>query len=146
MLSKKTIQQLENSPISSYGDISDICVIFLKNLNIKEDTGFFQIYKFGGWLPVSQYAPLYPLGEIMNNLDKGWGLEGLENCGEKTQLLKRFIRMDSMEGQGSFYYDIKNDFVYDCNWGEEEAMISGEKEPSFVSSYDFFNWYYDDSI
>jgi len=58
---------------------------------------------------------------------------------------ERYLQITSIEGGGSYFYDKETDYVYDVNWGEEEAMIKGEKTPWFTSFYDFLKWYYGES-
>jgi len=143
MLTTETIEKLENSPISSFGDLNEICIQFMKNLGVSENTGFFDVHKYGGWLPTSNGGgALYPLGQIMNNLEKGWGLEGLEDFALEQDLITKFIRMDSIEGEFSYYYEVDSDCVHVCHWGGEEEMISHRKSAKFKTSYDFFNWFY----
>ena len=140
MLEERTVQALEGSPISSFGHVSEVCVKFLKNLGVDQNTGFFDVCKYGGWLPVSDRARLYGLGQIMQSLEKGWGLAGLENPELEKELMSKFIQLDSIEGEKSFYYEVETDFVYLCHWGEEKSMISHDKSPDFRTSYDFLNW------
>lgn len=146
MFNSITIKKLTESALYNYGNPSSVNSEDLKNLGIKEDTGFYDVYINKGWPPKSRCNPLLTLTDIITNLEKGWGLFGLEQDDVTPSLLRRFIQLDSIEGERVFHYDVQTDYVYNCDWGEEYAMISGGKEPSFVSSYDFVNWYYDDSI
>ncbi len=63
---------------------------------------------------------------------------------EYPGISKRYLRISSIEGEGSYFYDKETDAVYDVNWGEEADMIRGKKEPWFDSFYDFLEWYYGD--
>ena len=40
MLKTETIEKLQSSPISSFGDMNEICIQFMKGLGVKENTGF----------------------------------------------------------------------------------------------------------
>ena len=81
----------------------------------------------------------------MKNLEKGWGLEILDNITLEKEWITKFIQMDSKEGEVSYYYEVDTDCVYICRWGEED-MISGSKQPKFRTSYDFFNWFYSSQL
>ena len=142
MLKTETIEILKASPISSFGDKNEVCMQFMRNLGVKENTGFFDVYKYGGWLPTSHSAELYPLGQIMQNIEKGWGLQGLENRSLEKELITKFIQMDSSVGEVGYFYEVDTDCVHICYWGGEEEMISGSKVAKFKTSYNFFNWFY----
>lgn len=58
---------------------------------------------------------------------------------------KRYLQITSIEGEGSYFYDIETDYVYDVNWGQEENMVMGKLKPWFTSFYDFLEWYYGES-
>jgi len=111
---------------------------YSKNLGIKKiDSAFINYYSVVGFPPIGQGEELYTLNDI---------LEAKEEEDEElpSEIGSRYLRFTSIEGEGSYYYDVETDAVYDVNWGEEQVMVSGDKEPWFTSFYDFLEWYYSD--
>ncbi len=122
---------------------------FKDNLGVEHlDSAFVEFYSFaiGG---MGQGEELYNLEQIMDDLKQQNWLNLFDD--EMTIRIKakypdagkRYLQFTSIEGQGSYFYDVQTDYVYDVNWGEEEAMITGELKPWFKSFYDFLEWYYD---
>lgn len=106
------------------------------NLGINTATSFSEFYKEIGFPPVGKGEELYTLDQIVENAESGF------HSDEHPEVGKRYLRISSIEGEGSYFYDKETDAVYDVNWGEEADMISGKKEPWFNSFYDFLEWYY----
>lgn len=77
-------------------------------------------------------------------LGKGEELSNLSVIIEDNMDSSRYLRFTASEGEGSYFYDVETDAVYDVNWGEEELMESGQKQPWFISFSDFVEWYYSD--
>ena len=79
-------------------------------------------------------------------LGSGSELFNLESILEENTAGSRYLRFTSIEGEGSYFYDVETDAVYDINWGEEELMDSGQKQPWFPSFSDFLEWYYSEAL
>ena len=88
---------------------------------------------------------LYTLEQVLEGYKDPsfWWKEIEKDIKEKyPNASKRYLQFTSIEGGGSYFYDGETDYVYNVDWGEEEAMITGEKVPWFTSFYDFLEWYY----
>ena len=54
-----------------------------------------------------------------------------------------FLQLSSPEGEGSYFYSIESDEVFDVEWGEEEELITNQLEPKWASFSEFLIWYYE---
>ena len=54
-----------------------------------------------------------------------------------------FLQLSSSEGEGSYFYSIKTDGVFDVEWGEEEELITSQLKPKWASFNEFLLWYYE---
>ncbi|HHD79432.1 MAG TPA: hypothetical protein ENK98_07365 [Epsilonproteobacteria bacterium] len=113
----------------------------LKNMGIDEEKNdvFLEFYLNGAEYPKAyRIETLVSLEEILDDYKNPfWGDEypGIE---------QRYLRISSIEGEGSLFYDKKTDAVYDVDWNEMDDLIAGTLEPKFNSFYDFLEWYYGD--
>ncbi len=116
-------------------------------LGINNETAFYEYYLDGFDYPeIMKGEELYSLEQILEN----YKFQSWLNLFPEDKLLKqkypfagkRYIQISSIEGEGSYFYDKQTDCVYDVNWGDEEAMITGELQSWFTSFYDFLEWYY----
>ena len=111
---------------------------YSENLGLKNiDSSFISFYAVVAFPPLGRGEELYTIDSIFeenNPDDKDENLPG--------EIGERYLRFTSIEGEGSYYYDVETDAVYDVSWGEEEDMVSGDKAPWFTSFYDFLEWYY----
>ena len=110
---------------------------FRKQLNVKNiDSAFVDFYSIVAFVPLGKGKELYGLEDIISTNELDDILEGsrLERV--------RFLQFTSSEGEGSYYYDVDTDAVFNVGWGEEDQMISGAATAWFESFYDFLNWYY----
>ena len=98
----------------------------LESLNISCDTAFYHLMHCYRDFPIGQGEELYNLNLVLEENTAG----------------SRYLRFTSIEGEGSYFYDVETDAVYDVSWGEEELVVSREKQPWFASFYDFLEWYY----
>ena len=96
-------------------------------------------------VPNSAFIDFY---SVVAFVPLGFGSElfNLESILEENVAGSRYLRFTSIEGEGSYFYDVETDAVYDVKWGEEELMESGQKQPWFTSFYDFIEWYYSDAV
>ncbi len=97
-------------------------------MNISGDSEFYKLMKLYRDFPLGKGKELYNLSVIVEENTAG----------------SRYLRFTSIEGEGSYFYDVETDAVYDVNWGEENLMESGQKRPWFTSFSDFLEWYYSD--
>lgn len=97
---------------------------------------------------ISDKSAFYKLMQLYRDLPLGKGEElyNLNLIVEENTAGSRYLRFTSIEGEGSYFYDVETDAVYDVNWGEEELMESGQKEPWFNSFSDFLEWYYSEAL
>jgi len=103
-------------------------------------SSFLDFYFLVGFTPAGKGEELYNYEDIIDDI---------ESCKQDVQdevlpkgVGTRFLRFTSIEGGGSYFYDVETDAVYDCDFGEEYDMVSGDKDPWFTSFYDFLEWYY----
>jgi hypothetical protein len=119
-----------------------------KNLGIINiDSAFVDYYSIFALPPLGNGDELLSLQEIVDEYNEPyfWWDDIDEDIKQKfPDAPKRYIQFSSIEGGGSYFYDNKTDKVYNVNWGEEEAMITGKLKPMFNSFYDFLEWYYDE--
>ena len=99
-------------------------------------------------LRIPDKSTFYKLMQLYRDfpLGKGEELYNLSLIVEENTAGSRYLRFTSIEGEGSYFYDVETDAVYDVNWGEEELMESGQKEPWFTSFSDFLEWYYSGGV
>jgi hypothetical protein len=58
--------------------------------------------------------------------------------------MNNFLRLSSIEGEGSYFYNKATDQVFDVSWGEELDLVEGKLKPISSTFYDFLEWYYSD--
>ena len=108
----------------------------LSYLGVEEGTVFYQFYTKIGYIPNGQGEPLHSLDEIIGEKESQFH----EN--DYPGIYDRFLQISSIEGEGSYFYEIDTEIVYDADWGEEDAMMSGKLEKKWPSFYAFLEWYY----
>jgi len=104
----------------------------LNELNIKKNTDFYEFYK----LFRSTGTELYELNEILEDYKTPFWGEQYPNIQD------RYLRISSIEGQGSYFYDKETDAVYSVDWNQMDDLVSGKLKPQWKSFYDFLEWYY----
>ena len=88
------------------------------------------------YFPLGRGEELHSIDQIID--EKGSEFHEDENPG----IYDRFLQISSIEGEGSYFYEIATDIVYDTDWGKEESMMMGKLEKKWDSFLDFINWYY----
>ncbi len=143
-LSAEAIDFLENHDLSDFGQDNADALRDLDRLCIQAGTGFHMLYAGGGFFPNGRNRPvaLLSLSDLVQDQKTGHGLYGMEEADRTPELLKRYLTITSIEGGGSWFYDIETDCVFDCDWGDEYGMIDGTLEPVFNTSFEFVNWLY----
>ena len=114
---------------------------FNKELGLKKiDSSFVDYYSFavGGCGEKDNADCLCTLEQILEDYKNPFWKEQYPN------LTDRYLRISSIEGQGSYFYDKETDAVYDVGWDEMDDFMAGKLKPLFTSFYDFLEWYYGD--
>ncbi len=83
---------------------------------------------------VGKGSELYTLEKIIevSESDEYHHVSGMNN----------FLRISSIEGGASYFYDKMTDQVFDVIWGEEDDLVAGKLIPIFDTFFDFLEWYY----
>jgi len=108
----------------------------LKDLGISEETTFYEFYTNIGFIPIGQGEELHTLDEIVNEKESQFHED------EYPGIYDRFLQISSIEGEGSYFYEIATDIVYDTHWGEEESMMTGTLNSKWPDFYSFLEWYF----
>jgi hypothetical protein len=53
-----------------------------------------------------------------------------------------YLQLSSPEGEGSYFYQISTDAVFDVGWGDKESLVSGNLDPKWTTFQEFLSWYY----
>lgn len=120
-----------------------------KGFVVTEDDKIFFVEKFGIANRDSAFIDYYTVVAVpmVGNGDELYTLEQLMDAMEYDEYediegMDSFIRISSLEGEGSYFYCPATDEVFDVTWGEEDALANRLKKASFSSFYEFLNWYY----
>ena len=108
----------------------------LASLGVPEDSTLYEFYTNIGFIPLGQGEELNTLDGIIEHKESEFHEE------EYPGIYERFLQLSSIEGEGSYFYEIETGIVYDADWGEEEAMTQGTLEKKWSSFYSFLEWYY----
>ncbi|OGS70776.1 MAG: hypothetical protein A3F91_09695 [Flavobacteria bacterium RIFCSPLOWO2_12_FULL_35_11] len=108
--------------------------IILEKLNIKKESKFYEYFsKYSGFDNEQEgYDEVYSLDEILadNDSDCYW-------CDEFPDIQKKYLKISSIEGEGSYFYSISDDAVYDVSWNEMDDLMSGNLKPRWESFSSF---------
>lgn len=133
------------------------CENILHELNVHKNVAFFEYYSNDHNPPDYSIAEdLFGLDQIYEQTHKyNWlnfrlaQYDDEETVEYRNNIIKtcpnaadRYLQLTSIEGGGSYFYDVETDYVYDVDWGKELDMVTGKLKPWFTSSYDFLEWYY----
>lgn len=108
----------------------------LAELGVSKGTTFYDFYSRAYFIPIGQGEELNTLDGIIEHKESQFHED------DYPEIYDRFLQLSSIEGEGSYFYEIATDTVYDANWGEEEAMMSGTLDKKWPSFYSFLEWYY----
>jgi len=114
-------------------------MLTMKEMNISEDTAFYEFY-LNGFKELNYNIEddlLYGLDEIYENYKNPFYL-----WKKYPQIGKRYLQLSSIEGEWSYFYDKETDAVYGVDWGEMDDFMAGKLKPLLTSFYDFLEWYY----
>lgn len=104
----------------------------LNELKIKNNTAFYEFY----YRFISSFTELMNLKEIVEEYRHPFWGDKYPGIGQK------YLRISSIEGEGSYFYDKETDAVYDVEWKDMDDFMAGKLQPIFTSFYDFLEWYY----
>ena len=109
----------------------------LKDMKINDNTTFYEFFKnYAEESSRHNVDLLYGLCEIYEDYKQPFHADNYPN------ITDRYLRISSIEGEGSYFYDKKTDAVYDVDWGDMDDFMSGKLKPIFTSFYAFLEWYY----
>lgn len=105
------------------------------------DSAFVDYYTIVGFPPLGRGDELVTLENI-----EALSTDAYPDLAAHPHLygIEDFLRISSIEGEGSYFYNRKTDAVHDASWGQEPDMVSGKLEPKFSSFAEFLDWYYGD--
>ncbi|MDH5228462.1 MAG: hypothetical protein OEY38_00155 [Gammaproteobacteria bacterium] len=110
---------------------------FEKELGIRNaDSAFIDFYTLVAIPVVGNGSEISTLEKIIEDAESGEysSLPGMED----------YLRISSIEGEGSYFYSKVSDEVFDVSWGEEEKLSKRMLQPIYKSFFDFLEWYYTD--
>ena len=108
----------------------------IKKMGIDSESIFAYIMTEYRNLPLGRGEELYSLDQIIDEKESQFHED------EYPGIYDRFLQLSSIEGEGSYFYEIATDIVYDTNWGDEECMMNGKLEKKWFSFLNFIEWYY----
>ena len=110
---------------------------FLDEIGIKNrNSAFISYYTVVALTPKGNGEELLTLDKIIEEYDTQ------EYEGVEAKEMERFLKLSSVEGEGSYFYDKNSDAIYDVNWGQEPDLAAGTLKPKFDTFYEFLEWYY----
>jgi len=98
---------------------------------------FMYFFCIAGLPPIGQGEELYNVDLIVES-------QNIEFFQNHYDIGKKFLQFSSIEGGGSYFYNLHTDEVYDVEFGQLEDMICGKTKPWFRTFYNFLDWYYSD--
>ncbi len=108
----------------------------LNQLGIEPTSTFYNFYLHAFEDPEAYRSEdLYALSEIHEDFKAPFWPELQSNS-------NHILRISSIEGEYSLFYDVKTDSVYGIDWGQKTDFIHGNISPKFNSFYDYLEWYY----
>jgi len=108
----------------------------LESLGVAKNTTFYEFHTNIGYIPIGQGEELHSLDEIIDEKESQFHED------DYPGIYDRFLQLSSIEGEGSYFYELSTGIVYDTDWGEENSMMDGTLKKKWVNFYDFLEWYY----
>lgn len=128
-------EEYVNSQIWCKEDAENI----LNEMGVESDTTLYKFYLNSFESPnVFRSEDLYGLIEIYQDYKDPFGSELNGNS-------RKVLRISSIEGEYSLFYDIRSGQVYGVDWKDKSEFINGNLDPLFNSFYEFLTWYYSDA-
>lgn len=110
----------------------------LGELGVDRSSLFFQIYKQVRNFPLGCGEELSTLDQIVNSSKNSFW----EN--EFPGFSKKYLELSSIEGEGSYFYELSTDKVYDVDWDDMDDFVGGDVQVNWATFGDFLEWYYAD--
>lgn len=110
----------------------------LGELGIEENSLFFQIYKQVRNFPLGRGEELNTLDQIVNSSKNSFWDDDFPGFS------KKYLELSSIEGEGSYFYELSTGKVYDVDWGDIDDFVSGNIQAKWNTFSDFLEWYYAD--
>jgi hypothetical protein len=110
--------------------------VAIKRAGLDESSLFGKIMVTYRGFPPGNGSELYALDEVLACADGGFWDD------EYPGFSQRFLQLSSIEGQGSYFYEIATGAVYDAGWEQMAALTSGTLRAAWVSYEAFLVWYY----
>lgn len=122
-----TFEELENKVLTIEDSIK-----MLKKLGVKEDSVFYAFVSKMGFIPQGDFSwEVCSLEEIYENkIYSIWNKE-------YPNLTDRFLQLTSTEGEGSVFYDIEKDNIYDVSFNDMGNLINGTLKSEWDSFEDY---------
>jgi hypothetical protein len=110
----------------------------LNEIGINDNSTFFNFYLHSFEQPDAfRSEDLYGLSEIFDDFKEPFWPEFQTDS-------RQILRISSIEGEFSLFYDVKSDEVYGVDWGEMKEFFQGNIGAKFNTFYDYLAWYYSD--
>lgn len=110
---------------------------FQRTLGVRPtDLSFIYFYTNVTIPPIGNGDELHTLESIIEEKEEEYHEE------ECPGLYERFLQLSSIEGEGSYFFEIETGKVYDANWGEEHIMMEGTLSKCWKCFAAFLDWYY----
>ncbi|MCL9783926.1 hypothetical protein M9194_21125 [Vibrio sp. S4M6] len=109
----------------------------LSAIKIDPHSSFYFLYSKIQNFPVRRYDELHNLDQIVELKNDGYWDD------EYPGFSNSFLELSSIEGEGSFFYEIKTDHVYDVEFSLMDDFVSGKIKPTWKSFNEFIEWYYE---
>lgn len=108
----------------------------LENMNIDKNTQFYKYFaEFGGFNnELDEFEEVMSIGEIYD-----YNFPSSENFWneEYPNINQNFLMLSSIEGEGSYFYSIKDGKVYDVDFEHMDNLINGTLESTWECFDDF---------
>jgi len=122
-----TIEELENKVLTINDSIK-----MLKKLGVKEDSVFYAFVSKMGYIPQGDFSwEIFTLEEVYENKINSYWKE------EYPNLTDRFLQLSSLEGEGSIFYDIEKDNIFDVGFNDMNNLINGTLESDYENFMDY---------
>lgn len=111
----------------------------LRSLGVNQDSLFYQVHSQFRHFPIGQGEELHNLGNINKVAGRAFWEEEYPGFSEE------YLELSSPEGEGSYFYKIDTEEVYDASWNEMDDLNNGRLNPKWASYQEFLEWYYSPS-
>ena len=106
----------------------------LNQLNINPNSKLYKYYiTYGGFDNNSdEFDEVFDIDELYeNNIENNYWEDQYPNIREK------YLQLSNIEGEGSYFYSLQNNAIYDVSWSEMDKLINGELSPRWKTFSEF---------